>query len=213
MTIMWIWSSLGMLFRFAHDNNIAIPGTDINVDGEQYSFVQKHTKLDYILFDKSSVNDLGFYKIPKEGSLSITSDQLPIFALIDIHCTRHQLFISKVKSPAWNKVTSVELEMFRVCTSSRSEELELREIQSISEIESYVSDLTNILHESANEALPISGFNPFSRPDRTKMLSLFMMTNGQNGVYGWQRAALEACIILLIANTSAPKDVSVTHWT
>ena len=95
-----------MLLRFAHDNNIAIPGTDFNVEGEQYSFILKQSTLDYILFDKSCVNDLGFYMITKEGSVSITSDHLPVLAQIYFDCTRHHLLTSGIKSPAWHKATS-----------------------------------------------------------------------------------------------------------
>ena len=58
-----------MLQQFAHDYNLAIPGIDFTTYGEQYSFVQKQTMLDYILFDKSNIVELGLYNILKAGPL------------------------------------------------------------------------------------------------------------------------------------------------
>ena len=41
-------------------------------------------------------------------------------------------------------------------------------MQSASDIELYARDLIKILHECAKESLPMSGFNPYTRPDWTK---------------------------------------------
>ena len=102
-----------MLQQFAHDYNLAIPGIDFTTHGEQYSFVQKQTMLDYILFDKSCTVELGLYKILQDGSLSITSDHLPVIAHFDFHCTKHKLLLTNVKTPAWHKATDEELGTFR----------------------------------------------------------------------------------------------------
>ena len=78
-----------MLQQCAYDYNLAIPGIPFSTYGEQYSFAQKQTMLDYILFEKS--NNVELYKTYLRRVVSITSDHLPVIAILDFHCTKHQL--------------------------------------------------------------------------------------------------------------------------
>ena len=157
-----------MLQQFAHDYNLAIPGIDFTTHGEQYSFVQKQTMLDYILFDKSCTVELGLYKILQDGSLSITSDHLPVIAHFDFHCTKHKLLLTNVKTPAWHKATDEELGTFRTLTDTRLRELNDRELHSFEDTQVFIQDLIHILRVSAAESVPFSGYNPHTRPDWTK---------------------------------------------
>jgi hypothetical protein len=46
--------------------------------------MQKQTTRDYFLFDKSILKNL-HYAITKEGTISTTSDPLPVIAAFDLH--------------------------------------------------------------------------------------------------------------------------------
>jgi hypothetical protein len=93
-------------------HNLSIQNNDFNVEGDTYTFIQKQTTLDYILFDKYLVHGLQSYKIIEEGSISITSDHLPIVAKFDFKVSRHSLKNSSSKQPAWHKATTQSLAQY-----------------------------------------------------------------------------------------------------
>ena len=157
-----------MLLRFAHDCNIAIVDRDFTVHGEKYSFVQKRTMLDYIFFDKSTIDYLEHYDVPIEGSISITSDHLPVIAKFNFHIKKHKLLFANGKSPALYKATPEALENFRTRVRQHFQELKCRELKTLDDIEFYAQNLVHALHTCAAETIPMSSFNPFTRPDWTK---------------------------------------------
>jgi hypothetical protein len=80
-----------ILSSFAVMHNLCIPYLDFDSIGEQFSFVQKKTTLDYILFNKSVQNLLEQYKTYKEGSFSLICDYLSIVATFNLNMKSHVL--------------------------------------------------------------------------------------------------------------------------
>ena len=79
--------------------------------------------LDYILFDKSTIDYLEHYDIPIEGSISIASDHLPVIAKFNFHIEKQKLLFANGKSPAWHKATPEALENFRARVRQHFQEL------------------------------------------------------------------------------------------
>jgi endonuclease/exonuclease/phosphatase family metal-dependent hydrolase len=72
-----------------------------------YTYTTKETMLDYILFNQSVISQLRSYEILSEGSISSTSDHLPIVVKIKLDYNPHRLSYSYMKSPAWQKKLSI----------------------------------------------------------------------------------------------------------
>ena len=69
---------IDILCNFVDQCNLLTPLIDFDVHSESFSFVPKQTMLDYILVNNNI--DVHHYEILVEGSLSSTSDHLPIVA-------------------------------------------------------------------------------------------------------------------------------------
>lgn len=94
-----------LLSNFVSKYQLCVQNKDFVVDGEQFTFTQKNTTLDYILFDKYVLTGLKRYKIIEEGAHSITSDHLPVLAYFDLKIQRHSLMNYNTILPAWHKAT------------------------------------------------------------------------------------------------------------
>lgn len=87
-----------ILSSFASRYGLCIPHTDFEISGEQYTFVQKKTNIDYVLFDKIVLKLLDRYETYEDDFFLLTSGHLPIiakFTLGFMHC--HQLRDSQIK--------------------------------------------------------------------------------------------------------------------
>lgn len=84
-----------LLTKFVINCSLSRQNSDVIANGDSYTFIQKQTTLDYILFDKFVLKNLQHYAIIKEGTISLTSDHLPVVATFDIHISRHQLHFSE----------------------------------------------------------------------------------------------------------------------
>lgn len=98
-----------LLTKFFMNCGLSRQDSDFSANGDSYTFIQRQTTLDYILFDKFVLKNLKHYVIIQEGSISLTSDHLPVVATFDIHISRHQLHYSETKLPAWHKATPESL--------------------------------------------------------------------------------------------------------
>ena len=69
--------------------------------------------LDYILFNQGVISQLRSYEILSEGSISSTSDHLPIVVKIKLDYSPHRLSYSYMKSPAWQKINDESLKSYQ----------------------------------------------------------------------------------------------------
>ena len=67
-----------------------------------------------------------------------------------------------------HKATPEALENFRARVRQHFQELKCRELKTLDDIEFYAQNLVHTLHTCAAETIPMSSFNPFTRPDWTK---------------------------------------------
>jgi endonuclease/exonuclease/phosphatase family metal-dependent hydrolase len=67
-----------LLSDFVSRCNLCFQNKHFVSEGEPFSLIQKKTTLDYILFEKHALECLISYRSFEEGSISNTSDHLPI---------------------------------------------------------------------------------------------------------------------------------------
>lgn len=101
----------------------------------------KRTRLDYILFDKHVRKEFKTCKILEEGSISITSDHLPVIVFNDFVIQRHNLVMSKPKLPTRHKTTSGSTVAYRNLTERSISELLKNEPKDSKGIDKFVHDL------------------------------------------------------------------------
>lgn len=140
--------------KFTHSHQLCIQNKDFVVEGEQFTFTQKSTTLDYILFDKHVLNGLKRYKIIEEGAFSITSDHLPVVAYFDLKIQRHSLMNSNTILPAWHKATPESIVTYRNQVERNIHKLLLSEIRVDKDIYKFVSDITEILITFDQNTIP-----------------------------------------------------------
>ena len=158
-----------LLRSFVSQHNLSIQNNDFSVEGNTYTFIQKQTTLDYILFDKYLIYGLQSYKIIEEGSISITSDHLPIVAKFDFKISRHSLKNSSSKHPAWHKANPESLAQYRHRTNNTLRSIATTyHLQSECELDEYICNISDTLCKGAAATIPFTSFNPFTRPEWTK---------------------------------------------
>ena len=86
-----------ILCNFVDQCNLLTPLIDFDVHGESFCFVPKQTKLNYILVNNNI--DVHHCEILEDGSISSTSDHLPIVCTMDI-----QIMQSNLQEPCVNPV-------------------------------------------------------------------------------------------------------------
>ena len=134
-----------LLRSFVSQHNLSIQNNDFSVEGDTYTFIQKQTTLDYILFDKYLIYGLQSYKIIEEGSISITSDHLPIVAKFDFKISRYSLKNSSSKHPAWHKATPESLAQYRHRTNNTLRSIATKyDLQNECELDEYIRVLNGI---------------------------------------------------------------------
>lgn len=126
------------------------------------------TTLDYILFDGHVLTALKHYKFFKEGSVSITSDHLPIIASIDLRIQRHSLKNPHAKLPAWHKATPEIIVKYRNEVERSLLKLPQTDLKTEKEIDKYINDLFKILTTHAEISISHSSYHPHTRPEWTK---------------------------------------------
>ena len=156
-----------ILTQFVENCNFCVPFTDFSVLGETFTFVQKKTMLDYVFFDKSVVRNIKSYHILKEGSISITSDHLPIVVTVDANVKRHHLQSSNSVFPAWHKASPEAIACYKAMV--RTELANLRPCgHTPDDLIAYTQSLVNTLEYCSAYCIPYSGCKRFTRPGWTK---------------------------------------------
>lgn len=98
-----------ILCKFVKRCNFLTPLVDFSVYGQSFSFIPKQTMLDYILLSQDITNCHD--EILEEGSISSTSDHLPVVCNLETHTKRticktlvlySQHGTRRVVKPYWN---------------------------------------------------------------------------------------------------------------
>jgi exonuclease III len=79
------------LTKFIDRQFLSYAGNQIPFKGPNYTYTTKETMLDYILFNQGVISQLKSYEILSEGSISSTSDHLPIVVKIKLDYNPHRL--------------------------------------------------------------------------------------------------------------------------
>ena len=79
------------LTKFIDRQFLSYAGNQIPFKGPNYTYTTKETMLDYILFNQGVISQLKSYEILSEGSISSTSDHLPIVVKIKLDHNPHRL--------------------------------------------------------------------------------------------------------------------------
>lgn len=82
-----------------------------------------------------------------------------------MHC--RQLRDSQTKLPAWHKATAENLVHNKNKVEQNLNTLINNELHCETNITDYISKVSEILQKCANECIPLSSFNPFTRPGWT----------------------------------------------
>jgi hypothetical protein len=92
---------------------LSYAGNQIPFKGPNYTYTTKETMLDYILFNQGVISQLRSSEILSEGSISSTSDHLPIVVKIKLDYNPHRLSYSYMKSPAWQNINDENLKSYQ----------------------------------------------------------------------------------------------------
>lgn len=164
-----------LLTKFVMNCGLSRQNSDFIANGDSYTFIQKQTTLDYILFDKFVLkNNLQHYAIIKEGTISLTSDHLPVVAIFDLHISRHQLHFSETKLPAWHKATPESLAEYKAKVTNALACKTAQNLQNESDITNFFHEINDVLRECAGNTVIHTSYNPFTRPDWTNQSKNFM---------------------------------------
>ena len=97
------------------------------------------------------------YKVFTEGSMSITSEHLPVFAELEIICTQHFLNHQKLQLPAWHRATTDDIERYKTSLDTGTTTLLDRELTSFPEVNTFFKEIVRVLTNSATSSIPHCG--------------------------------------------------------
>ena len=152
------------LCNFLNYNNIFAVNTSGMRIGSEYSYITTKSMLDYIFVDNIIYSRVNACNIFTEGSISSTSDHLPIFLTIMSNIPVNNLLYSDKKWPAWYKTSTESLLQYMVCLNSELDKLSDRQLDSPVSVETFYSDLVTALIYSAQSNISSTKYNPYTKP-------------------------------------------------
>ncbi|CAC5405418.1 unnamed protein product [Mytilus coruscus] len=132
--------------------------------GPDYTFITKKTMIDYFLVNRSVLGQLRSCEILDEGSISSTSDHLPIIVELLIDNNPHRIMNSFGKFPAWHKIDDKHIRNYQEFIDVPLELLTDRIISDNVEVNTVNTEIESILHAAADSVIPTCGFNPYTKP-------------------------------------------------
>ncbi|CAG2242588.1 unnamed protein product [Mytilus edulis] len=152
------------LIKFVKRYQLLFSGGKIKHKGPDYTFINKTSMIDYILMNDSIYRQLKSYEILSEGSVSSTSDHLPILAEIVLQHNPHKILNSFSKLPAWHKITDDQIELYKQFLHEPLQILIKKMDSDNADIDTLYNDMVTILHAAADKTVPKCSFNPFTKP-------------------------------------------------
>ncbi|CAC5422291.1 unnamed protein product [Mytilus coruscus] len=153
------------LLKCVSRHHLLYAGGKIQIKGPNYTYITKHTMLDYILCNESIHRNTRYYEILDEGAISSTSDHLSVVIEFVTDSNPHRVMNSCDKLPVWHKVTDAQINKYQKLLTDPVEIL-INKMNSYSfaDIDTTYDDFVNILHNAADIAILKCGFNPHTKP-------------------------------------------------
>ncbi|CAG2256195.1 unnamed protein product [Mytilus edulis] len=151
------------LQKFVKRHDLLFSGSKIKHTGPDYTFITKKTMIDYFLVNKSVLRQLRSCEILDEGSISSTSDHLPIIELL-IDNNPHRIMNSYSKFPAWHKINDEHIRNYQDSMDVPIELLTDRINSDNVDVDTVNTEIESILHAAADSVIPKCVFNPYTKP-------------------------------------------------
>ncbi|CAG2209672.1 unnamed protein product [Mytilus edulis] len=152
------------LQKFVKRHDLLFSGGQIKHTGPDYTFITKKTMIDYFLVNKSVLRQLRSCEILDEGSISSTSDHLPIVVELSIDNNPHRIMNSYSKFPAWHKINDDHIRKYQEHMDVPIELLTDRINSDNLDVDTVNTEIESILHEAADSVIPKCVFNPYTKP-------------------------------------------------
>ncbi|CAC5418233.1 unnamed protein product [Mytilus coruscus] len=140
------------------------PRSKLEHTGLDYTFISKKTMIDYFLVNKSVLKQLRSCEILDEGSISSTSDHLPIIVKLSIDNNLHRIMKSYSKFPAWHEINDEHIRNYQESIDVPLELLTDRIILDNVDVDIVNTEIESILHAAADSVIPTCVFNPYTKP-------------------------------------------------
>ncbi|VDI21735.1 Hypothetical predicted protein [Mytilus galloprovincialis] len=147
-----------------HSDSHKDNGGKIKHTGPDYTFITKKTMIDYFLVNKSVLRQLRSCEILDEGSISSTSDHLPIIVELLIDNNPHRIMNSYSKFPAWHKINDEHIRNYQDSMDVPIELLTGRINSDNVDVDTVNTEIESILHAAADSVIPKCVFNPYTKP-------------------------------------------------
>ncbi|VDI54683.1 Hypothetical predicted protein [Mytilus galloprovincialis] len=152
------------LQTFVKRHDLLFSGGKIKHTGPDYTFITKKTMIDYFLVNKSVLRQLRSCEILDEGSISSTSDHLPIIVELLIDNNPHRIMNSYSKFPAWHKINDEHIRNYQDSMDVPIELLTGRINSDNVDVDTVNTEIESILHAAADSVIPKCVFNPYTKP-------------------------------------------------
>ncbi|CAG2200520.1 unnamed protein product [Mytilus edulis] len=145
-------------------NNIVPINASSLCDPSSFTFIPTRTVLDYFLVSEELANDVTFCENIPEGTLSLTSDHLPVFLQLSIPCVANSSNGGNTVWPSWRKASDSSLHAYNELTNEIAVDLLDMPLSTFLDLDTLASKLTDKLKECANITIPSGSFNPNTKP-------------------------------------------------
>ena len=152
------------LLKFIRNQNIVAINNMTMCIGPSYTFIPTMTMLDYIFTDDITACQVKSCEILAEGTISSTSDHLPIFCCFDFQRTVIHQAVDVSNWTAWHKATPDQLQTYEPTVSESVQGLLNVNIQTQNDADLFVNELVKCLLKAASQTLPRKGFSKYTKP-------------------------------------------------
>lgn len=152
-----------MFTNFVSENNISILNKGDKHRGTDYSFFPMQTTLDYMLVNHSCNNLIGYCETISSSDIEIASDHLLLFCTLSLPINH---FFNKpdFMLPAWHKASAEMLITYQLNVDISLSQIVDTKLDTISDIETQVNAVTDILRTCATGCIPQSKFKQHAKP-------------------------------------------------
>ncbi|CAG2244172.1 unnamed protein product [Mytilus edulis] len=145
-------------------NNIIPVNASTLRDASSFTYIPTRTLLDYFLVSEELAGDVISCENIPEGTLSLTSDHLPVFLKLSIPYVCNSTNSCNNVWPSWRKASESSLGAYNELTNKIADELLDLPLCNLSDLDTLAYKLTDKLKDCANETIPSGSFNPKTKP-------------------------------------------------
>ncbi|CAG2209444.1 unnamed protein product [Mytilus edulis] len=145
-------------------NNIIPVNASTLCDASSFTYIPTRTLLDYFLVSEELAGDVISCENIPEGTLSLTSDHLPVFLKLSIPYVCNSTNGCNNVWPSWRKASESSLGAYNELTNKIADELLDLPLCNLSDLDTLACKLTDKLKDCANETIPSGSFNPKTKP-------------------------------------------------